>query len=944
MADMRTMSELLQAPTEGYGDAIVILAILADNFELKVGLLSLVTSSQFHGFERDDPHSHIRWLNKIISTLKYKNVPHDAIKLMLIPFSLEEAARTWLEKEPPRSIHTWEDSFLKLHQIDTFYNALTQFDQDSLNAATGGNIMSRTPQDALTIIENKSKVHTSRNKPVVSKVNTTTSSLSFSQDVTALTEIVKELSESHKSSTEHPIVNEFVIINIPEEDGEPKQIILDPDDQPMWENAKILAPTPNSDIIQLDVDDNFVINSTHLNMIRENKFNGYLRADPHDHICEFLAICDMFKYGETESEAVKLLIFPISLCDEAKTCFNELNKESITSWEQMRRAFINRFFPPSLFNRLLLEIGDFSQLICESLIDAWLRLKNMLRKCHGHGLTKGAIIQIFYHGLDKPIQEILDVTAGGIFLYKSPNQAFQFLEDKILFELDWSNKSKNEHHRKFVPFADGKLNNDVKNDLEDFKSCIRSMRTVHWKLFARVNGSGSLPSNTVANLRGDVKAITTRSGIGYEGPSIPPTSSLPKEVEREPEVTKDKAVLLKKLPEKLGDPDKFLILCDFSELKECLALADLGASINLMPLFVWKKLSLPELTPTRMTLELANRSVAYPVSVAEDVFVKVGKFYFLADFVVVNYDVDPWVPLIFGRPFLRMERELIDVHGDELTFQVNDEAITFKVGHTSRYFRNYYEESVNRIDVIDVSCEEYAHEVLRFSDRSTSGGDFILEEIETFLHTSNEIYNLDDDYYDTDGDILYLEKMLNEDPSLNLPSMNADQVMLKYGVTHHLSTAYHLQMSGQVEVLNRGLKHILERTVGENQASWSDKLDDALWAFRTKFKTPIGCTPYKHVYAKACYLPIELEHKAYWALKHCNFDLKSAGDHQDSLFVSVVRNRLSIHDGSLPLSREPKVDMHTPDDDSKVTDGPDMEVSVKEAEIKNGAESRDKNE
>ncbi|GJR47286.1 reverse transcriptase domain-containing protein [Tanacetum coccineum] len=106
------------------------------------------------------------------------------------------------------------------------------------------------------------------------------------------------------------------------------------------------------------------------------------------------------------------------------------------------------------------------------------------------------------------------------------------------------------------------------------------------------------------------------------------------------------------------------------------------------------------------------------------------------------------------------------------------------------------------------------------------------------------------------------------------------KVMLKYRVTHRLSTAYQPQTSGQVEVSNCGLKCILERTVGENRASWFDKLDDALWAFRTAFKTPIGCTPYKLVYGNACHLPIELEHKAYWALKHCNFDLKTAGVHQ----------------------------------------------------------------
>ncbi|GJY52141.1 reverse transcriptase domain-containing protein [Tanacetum coccineum] len=105
-------------------------------------------------------------------------------------------------------------------------------------------------------------------------------------------------------------------------------------------------------------------------------------------------------------------------------------------------------------------------------------------------------------------------------------------------------------------------------------------------------------------------------------------------------------------------------------------------------------------------------------------------------------------------------------------------------------------------------------------------------------------------------------------------------VMSKYGITHRLATAYHPQMSGQVEVSNRGIKRILERTVGENHASWSDRLDDALWAFRTAYKTPIGCTPYKLVYGKSCHLPIELEHRAYWALKHANFDLKTAGDHR----------------------------------------------------------------
>ncbi|GJS52419.1 reverse transcriptase domain-containing protein [Tanacetum coccineum] len=131
-------------------------------------------------------------------------------------------------------------------------------------------------------------------------------------------------------------------------------------------------------------------------------------------------------------------------------------------------------------------------------------------------------------------------------------------------------------------------------------------------------------------------------------------------------------------------------------------------------------------------------------------------------------------------------------------------------------------------------------------------------------------------------------------------------VMLKYGVIHLLSTAYHPKTSGQVEVSNRGLKRILEMTVGENRASWFDKLDDALWAFHTAFKTPIECTPYKLVYGKACHLPIELEHKAYWALKHCNFDLKTAGDHRKVQMNELNELRDQAYENSLIYKEKTK--------------------------------------
>nr|GFC43300.1 reverse transcriptase domain-containing protein [Tanacetum cinerariifolium] len=179
------------------------------------------------------------------------------------------------------------------------------------------------------------------------------------------------------------------------------------------------------------------------------------------------------------------------------------------------------------------------------------------------------------------------------------------------------------------------------------------------------------------------------------------------------------AVLLKKLPEKLGDPRKFLIPCDFPGMDDCLALADLDASINLMPISVWNKLSLPKLTPTLMTLELTDQSISRPISVSKDVFVKVGKFHFSADFVVINFDADPQVPLILRRSFLKTGRALIDVYAGKLILRVNNEAVTFNLDQTARYLANYNYMIANRIDVIDMASEEYLQ--LDFFDVIASG-------------------------------------------------------------------------------------------------------------------------------------------------------------------------------------------------------------------------------
>nr|GFC22803.1 reverse transcriptase domain-containing protein [Tanacetum cinerariifolium] len=156
-------------------------------------------------------------------------------------------------------------------------------------------------------------------------------------------------------------------------------------------------------------------------------------------------------------------------------------------------------------------------------------------------------------------------------------------------------------------------------------------------------------------------------------------------------------------------------------MDECLALADLGASINLMPLLVWEGLSLPELTPTCMTLELADRSVSKPIGIAKDISFKVGVFQFPADFVVVDFEPDPRVPLILGRCFLKTSRALIDVHKGELTLRIRNEAITYNLDQTMRYSANYNQMTVKKIDVVELACEEYSQEILSFSNVTDNG-------------------------------------------------------------------------------------------------------------------------------------------------------------------------------------------------------------------------------
>ncbi|GJX38652.1 reverse transcriptase domain-containing protein [Tanacetum coccineum] len=391
------------------------------------------------------------------------------------------------------------------------------------------------------------------------------------------------------------------------------------------------------------------------------------------------------KFPNFPSTSVKLMLFLFSLECAAQNWLEKEPPRSILAWDDLVSKFINKFFPPSKTTNLRNEITRFQQRFYETFYEACDRFNDLLRACPRHGFSELHQLDTFYNALNSNDQDSLNSAAGGNSLDKIPRDCLRIIESKT--------KVRNSRNKPVV-----------------------------------------------------AKGIITRSGVAYQGPTIPITSSSPpKVVERETEVTKDtvpptnnrstkdvqplvvqvqphvpnsepvvapisvsmpnpkssipypsrrndeslignkeklsemarmplnehcSVFILNKLPKKIGDLDKFFIPCDFPGIDECLALADLGASINLMPLSVWKKLSLPELTPTCMTLEVADRSITQPIGIAEDVNVKVGKFQFPADFLVIDFDADPRVPLILERSFLKTGRALIDVYEGELSLCV----------------------------------------------------------------------------------------------------------------------------------------------------------------------------------------------------------------------------------------------------------------------------------
>nr|GEV10275.1 reverse transcriptase domain-containing protein [Tanacetum cinerariifolium] len=593
MADNRTMEEQLQAPTEGYGEAIVILEINADHFEIKTNLLQLVQVNPYHGFKRENPHTHINNLKRITSTLKFRDVPNDVIKLMMFPYSLEGAARVWYDKESYNSILTWEDlarerfkemlracphhRFTELTQIDTFYNGLNENDQDSLNTAAGGNLLSKTTREALHIIENKSKVHYSRNKPNVSRMNM------ISRENATVEESCVTCGGNHAYyNCDATNSNQSSVCATT---GTYNQVA------PQTRASNYMAP-PGFAPMQ---------NNSHRFNQNQGQGNNFNRGKNFHGNQSF----------QVPNQGFQNQPFQVPNNQIQQGFSNEFSSYKKANDQMMRNM-------QSQINSLKGELKN--------------EIQNTMK-------AQNNVLMEQQNAFQNNLQIML------ILLIPEPDVSKTLPKPNILYP---------------SRLNDQKVHEKATNQIEKF---FQIFQDLHFDI------SFTDALLLMPKFASTIKSLLANKDKWFELAKIPLNDNC-------------LAMLLKKLPGNLGDPGKFLIP-------------------------------------------------------------------------FVDFEADPRVPLILRRSFLRTGRALIDVYGEEITLRVNDKAVTFNLNQTTRYSFTYDDMPVNRIDVIDVAKEDYAHEMLGFSNNSLGGNstltfepiisdtspsftpfegsDFILEEIEAYL-------------------------------------------------------------------------------------------------------------------------------------------------------------------------------------------------------------------
>ncbi|GJX27509.1 reverse transcriptase domain-containing protein [Tanacetum coccineum] len=775
MDDQRTMAQLLEAPTEGYEDAIVVPEINA-NFELKHGLINLVQNKQFFGHDKEDPIMPTSDNSNKITF--YDEVP-ERPEYVGKAFAFPIFPRGFQQRFDETFYEAWDrfndllracphHGFSELHQLDTFYNALNSNDQDSLNSAAGGNFLDKMPRDCLRIIESKSKVRNSRNKPVVAKVSASTSTPGISSEVAELKEMVKALLLDKKNQSPAPTpvkaVEESCVTcggahsyqtcpatsgnvyrdNIQEYVSQAAAANFNQGNTGYRAQISNQIRPPGFPPVQNNHVQNQGNNQNRYNQNRGN-FNQAPAYQPPVHQGQIY-----------RPQVVQPPAYQAPAYQAPAPQIQGVSKEDFHSYVKANDAVMRNM-----------------QTQGQNMQNQLTNLTDMLSKfvASNTASTSGTLPS---NTVTNPKEDLKGITTRSGVAYKGPTIPITSSSPKVM-ERD-TEVTKDTMH----PTNNGSTE-DVPPPVVPIVNHESISEPVNTPVSAsRPNQKASIPFPSRRNDERRREKANDQIEKFYEifrdlSFEISFTDALmlmPKfastlktlignkeklsEMARTPLNENCSAVILNKLPKKLGDPGRFLIPCEFSGINTCNALADLGASINLMPYSVWKNLSLPELTPTCMTLELADRSISEPIGIAEDVYVTTS-------------------------------RALIDVYEGEITLRVGREAITFNLDQTSRYTANYNHMTANRIDVIDMACEEYSQEVLGFSNMISSGNptpyydpivstvsptltpfgdsDFLLfEEADSFLALEDDPTSLEVDptYYDPDGDILLLEAILNK--------------------------------------------------------------------------------------------------------------------------------------------------------------------------------------
>nr|GEU37820.1 reverse transcriptase domain-containing protein [Tanacetum cinerariifolium] len=540
---------------------------------------------------------------------------------------------------------------------------------------------------------------------------------------------------------------------------------------------------------------NFELKQTLINLFQSNQFSG--RQDPHNHLRFFNKVTSTFRHPEVPYTTIKLLLFSFSLEGEAWTWIDKEPPHSILKWEDLVSKFINQFFPPSKTTYLRNEIINFLQKPNETFNEAWERFKNLLRQCPHHGFSELHQLDTFYNALNPNDQDALDSATGGNFLDKIPR------DDKLDIRMNRFEKSLNDIKDFVTSLAPIKAVEEVcvtcgsnhsynhcpltrgGNEFPIFHDNIQQFQTAAVGNFVQRNrhpnlsslSSSSLPSNTIPNLRNEAKAITTQSGISYDKPPIPPPV-----MEKEPEATKDTELLSTKnmqppsvqVHEKDKEPiDKpFVVPKTKASLpypsrlaKEKLREKDDILAAKFMEIFhdLYFKLSfadalvrMPKFAPMlKKLLNNKDKLIEFTKTpLNENCFAVVLKKLpkKLGDpgrFLIPYFIANPRVPLILGRPFLCTAHAIIDVYKGEIILKHEKQSLTLKCADTPSNFK-----SLNKVDFIDAG-----------------ESDFDSEEIDNFLNDDSIPIGIENSVFDQEEDILFLKKLLNEDP---LP-MNPNQ-------------------------------------------------------------------------------------------------------------------------------------------------------------------------